>query len=527
VDDPVRVRLAEHLDALTSKQLLRPDPSQLGVGPAFRFHHILVRDAAYNAILKRARASLHERFVDWAERVNRDRDRATEYDEILGYHLEQASRNLAELGPLDDHGLGLGARGAEKLAAAGRRAFARNDMAAAANLLRRGVQLLPERDPSRLRLLPDLVEALTESGELPWAELFLEEAVDGAAEIGDERLAAEAALVRLLVSRYADKLDHWTSAMLEEGERAIRIFEGLDDHAGLARAWRLMMNAHGVAHQFGAAAEAAQLAGEHARLAGDSRQETRAASGYAMAALYGPTPVAEAIARCEEVLAQSPGDKRLEGLTLCLLASLRAMEGEFDEARDLYARGRAILEEIGGTLIAASTTFNASDVETLAGDLAAAEEVLRRDYELLEQLGEKYLRPTVAAYLGQVLTKQGRYDEAERFVDIAADVAAADDVVSQALWRSVRANVLVQGARYEEAVELAREAVGLLRETDSLSAQAGALLALAEVLGHAGERSAAEQVVREALALYERKGNAIAAAVAREALTDSPAPASS
>jgi tetratricopeptide (TPR) repeat protein len=400
-------------------------------------------------------------------------------------------------------------------------------MAAAANLLRRAVHLLPEGDPARLALLPDLAEALTESGELPWAELFLEEALAGATERGDERLAAEAALVKLHVSRYADKLDRWTATMHDEGMRAIRIFEELGDHAGLARAWRLIMNAQGVAYQFGAAAEAAQRAAEEARLAGDSRQETRAASGYAMAALYGPTPVAEAIARCEEVLAQSPGDKRLEGLTLCLLAPLRAMQGDFEQARELYSRGRKILEEIGGTMIAASTTFNASDVETLAGDLAAAEEVLRRDYELLERLGEKYLRPTVAAYLGQVLSKQGRYDEAERFVDIAADVAAADDVVSQALWRSVRANVLAHGERFDEAVALAREAVGLLRETDGLSAQADALLALAEVLGRAGDQGAAEQVVREALALYEQKGNAIAAAAARDVLTDSPTAASS
>ena len=519
--------VADGLAALTRRQLIRPDPSQLGAEPSFRFQHILVRDAAYNGILKRARATLHEGFVDWAEEVNRDRDRAMEYEEILGYHLEQAFRNLSELGPLDEHGTGIGVRGAEKLAAAGRRAFGRNDMAAAANLLRRAVQLLPERDSARLRLLPDLAEALTESGELPWAEIFLDEAIAGASEAGDERLRAEATLVKLHVSRYADKLDRWTATMHEEGMRAIGIFEELGDHAGLARAWRLIMNAQGVAYQFGAAAEAAQRAAEEARLAGDIRQETRAASGYAMAALYGPTPVAEAIARCEEVLAQSPGDKRLEGLTLCLLAPLRAMQGDFDEARDLYARGRQILEEIGGTLIAASTTFNASDVETLAGDLAAAEDVLRRDYELLDRLGEKYLRPTVAAYLGQVLSKQGRYDEAERFVDVAADVAAADDVVSQALWRSVRANVLAHGERFDEAVALAREAVGLLRETDGLSGQADALLALAEVLGRAGDRGAAERVVREALALYERKGNAVAASAARAVLTDAPAPSRS
>ena len=71
----------------------------------------------------------------WADRVNSDRDRAVEFEEILGYHLEQAYGNLNELGPLDDHGLELGRRAAERLSSAGRRAFARGDMSAAANLL--------------------------------------------------------------------------------------------------------------------------------------------------------------------------------------------------------------------------------------------------------------------------------------------------------------------------------------------------------------------------------------------------------
>ena len=63
----------QHLRSMTAKQLVRPDMSQ--VEADYRFHHILVRDAAYLGILKRARASMHERFADWAERVNRERGR--------------------------------------------------------------------------------------------------------------------------------------------------------------------------------------------------------------------------------------------------------------------------------------------------------------------------------------------------------------------------------------------------------------------------------------------------------------------
>jgi class 3 adenylate cyclase/tetratricopeptide (TPR) repeat protein len=513
VPDLLRPAVDGHLDALVRRHLVdREDDS------TYAFHHVLIREAAYNGLLKRTRATLHESFADWAEELNRERDRGMEYEEILGYHLEQAHRYLGELGPLDDHGRELGMRAAERLTSAGRRAFARNDMAAAASLLRRSVDLLPERDERRLRLLPDLGEAMTETGELAWAELFLTEAVEAAEEIGDERLAAEAGLALLLQRRHAERLDRWTSTLLDEAERAIAIFEPLRDHRALARTWRLIMNAHGVASRFDDAARAAARAGDHARLAGDARQQARAASGYAQASLHGATPVDEAIARCEELLEDAAGDKRLEGLVLCLLAPMLAMRGEFDAARDHYARGRALLDEIGEKLIAASTTFNATTVELLAGNAPAAEAELRREYDRLERLGETYARPTVAAYLAVALAGQGRFDEAESFTAIAEELATADDVVSQALWRSVRARVLAHDERFDEAVVLADEAVELLATTDGLVKHADALLVLAGVLALAGRVEEAEDAGAEALALYERKGNAVSARAARDVL---------
>ena len=517
--DAVRPGVDEHLSALVRKRLLRTDPSMLMHGPVLRFDHVLIRDAAYNALLKRARATLHEKFVDWADGVNADSDRALQYEEILGYHLEQAHAYLAELGPLDTHGRELGTRASERLGAAGRRAFARNDMGAAANLLRRAAQLLPEGDAARLDLLPDLGEALLEVGEFAWAQLFLEEAAAAAAANGDERLAAEVAIVQMSLQRFTEKLDAWTDSVLEEAQRVIETFERAGDDAALARAWRLVMNAYGVAERFGDAATAAERAGEHARRAGDGRQESNAAFAYAQAALYGPTPVPEAIARCEAVLARASGDRRLEGVVMCLLAPLRAMQGEFEVARDLYVRGRSALEEIGARTIAANMSLKAYTVELLAGDLAAAERELRETYEVLERMDERYLRPTVAGFLAGVLWMQDRHDEAERFAAIAEEVAASDDVGTQALWRSARAKILVRDGRFDEAVEVAGAAVELLQRTDGLGVQADALIALADVLRHAGRVEEADRAAGEALALYERKGNGVAATAIHASLT--------
>ena len=236
-----------------------------------------------------------------------------------------------------------------------------------------------------------------------------------------------------------------------------------------------------------------------------------------MAALYGPTPVAEAIARCEQALVESRGDKRLEGLVLCLLAPLRAMQGDFETARAHYARGRALLEDIGGKLIAASTTFNASTVDLLAGDAPAAEARLRRELELLEAMGETYLRPTVAAYLAAAVANQGRYEEADRFAALAAELASEDDVISQAMWRSVRARVFARegGSTRRSSSRTApsscsREArdrpAGRRAPGPERGARSG------------GPEGRAERSLEEAIALYELKGNVVAAAAARAAL---------
>ena len=69
-----------------------------------------------------------------------------EFEEICGYHLEQAHLILIQLAPLDEHAAALGIRGADYLSSAGHRALARGDLHAAASLLRRAAALFPSED---------------------------------------------------------------------------------------------------------------------------------------------------------------------------------------------------------------------------------------------------------------------------------------------------------------------------------------------------------------------------------------------
>jgi class 3 adenylate cyclase/tetratricopeptide (TPR) repeat protein len=521
VAEPVREGLEAHLASLVEKQLLNPEET-FDEEPKFRFHHILIRDAAYGGILKRQRAALHEQFADWGERVNRERERETEYEELLGYHLEQAHDYLADLAPLDDHGRNLGDRAAGHLRSAGERAFARADMPAAANLLRRAATLLPEHDSTRLEILPNLGEAMMEIGEFAWAETFLDEAVEAARATEDARLEAAAGLTRLLVRHHTtEDLEGWREEVEREAMHAIERLEGDESaHAELTKAWRLLGFVHGSVLSYGEAADAVQRAIEHAQLAGDTRQEARSASSYTLAALHGPTPVPEAIERCEKLLAKGLANRQADAYVLSVLAQLRAMQGDFEEARELYRRAQALFEELGLAVLAAWTTLQSSAVEMLAGDPARAEEELRKHVETLTDMGEKYTLPLLTVLLARSVFAQGRSEEAAQIAGMAKELAAEDDLEAQVLWRGVRARILVTDGNFEEAERLAQEAVDLMRTSDAPVKQADALMDLAEVLVKSGQTRAAQAVIEESKQLYEGKQNTAARAQADALLAE-------
>ena len=62
---PEKQQLTTRLTALVRKELVRPDRALLAGEDAFRFRHLLIRDAAYSSLPKSKRAELHEQFAGW------------------------------------------------------------------------------------------------------------------------------------------------------------------------------------------------------------------------------------------------------------------------------------------------------------------------------------------------------------------------------------------------------------------------------------------------------------------------------
>lgn len=497
--------------ALVRRDLIRPDTADFAGQSAFRFRHGLIRDAAYRSLPKNARADLHERFAGWLERTAGDRLR--EFEEIIGYHLEQAFRYCVALGPLDSRATLLAAQASNRLEAAGRRALVRSDLPAAISLLKRVSSLLPADSPRRTVLLAELGAALIECGRLTEAERVLGEGERLAAAAGDERAASH-----VLIRQQFLRLHRGEEGALEEAARAtdrvIPVFERHGDDLGLCHARRLEAWLFWNEARAEAAAAAWERAAAHARRAGDWHEYYEILTWIASSLWLGPTPAAESIRRCEAMREEVRESPDCEAGILRELACLNAIVGRFAVARELLATSNAIYADLGLTLLMVSSD-NEAVVEVLAGNTAAAETSMRTAYRALEEMGERAFRSTIAASLAWVLLEQGRDAEAEAFAELSAQLAASGDLITQVRWRRVRARVLARRAEIPAAEALACEALAIAEATDFIDDRADALIDLSHVLEASGRCDEAVSAASEALDLYELKGNLVAAAATR------------
>ena len=190
--DAIRTDLARRLLGLVRKELIRPERSQLSDGDAYRFRHILIRDAAYAALSKAERSTIHEKVASWLERTAGDR--ADEFAEIVGFHLQEAARYQSELG--NDRAVSLRASAAPWFLRAGSRAQLRDDPGAAEALLRTCADLAAGAEPaSEIAALTLLGDQLLSAAQFDEARGVLARALESATATGDKQASCPRAAV--------------------------------------------------------------------------------------------------------------------------------------------------------------------------------------------------------------------------------------------------------------------------------------------------------------------------------------------
>ena len=507
---PEEPQVTPRLAALVREGLIEPDAPQVPGDDAFRFRHLLIRDAAYGGLLKATRAELHERFARWLEE---HAPTLVELDEMLGYHFEQAWRLRLELGLVANVALARDAR--SRLERAGRRALMRQDYGAAVNLLERALALVPS-DELDIGLAIDRAEALFLGGNLEEACRSLSAAADRAAAEGDEKSALlariEETYLRIDVTPegVAGELDSLIAT-------ALPVFEASGDDFALylVHSARAM-----VAHQRGWMDEelrARERSLLHARRTGLAHLGGWTLPWLASSRFRGTTPIPELLAWLDEQEASGAQHPYVRAFRSTALGML----GRLEEARTVLARVRTELADRGAKLQLAVTTAQLGvELELLACDPGAAVMLGEEGCRLLEQAGERSYLSTALGYLGQAQWALGRAEAAEDCASRALSLGASDDALTQTLARQVRAKTTAMRGEHAEAEQLAREAVRLADATDLLNVQADAYSDLAGVLSLAGKPEQAAAALKQALERYGRKGNVVMADRTRERIAD-------
>jgi class 3 adenylate cyclase/tetratricopeptide (TPR) repeat protein len=506
--------VSNHLLGLVRKELVRPSPPMLPDDEAFRFRHLLIRDAAYEALPKAVRAELHERFADW---ISTRGSELVELDEILGYHLEQAAGYLAEL---DRSSPELARRASAHLAAAGTRAHLRADHHAAVTLLGRATNLLEPDDPERVRLQPTVAEAVYGAGDVVAGRALLEQAAEQADTQGQSDTAAHARVMSIFIRGHMGEEPVADSLARLEAVMAALPPETSHDvlvRAHVTRGWFV--------YWLGRCAEAladGRRALEYLQRDPSWGWEDEVTGLMSASMMQGPTPWPEFERFADERLAAVPEryGGRLGSNLQHHLPLARAARGDVDAARAEYAAIREAWAERRTGIAELSVAPHAAEVELLAGDFATAERILREAWIGLAEAGEQGYRSTIGTKLAEVLARLERLDEAELVADEAERIASDDDFLTLVGARRARALVALGRGRHEEAVTAAAEALRIADRSDYAETRIHARIALGEALIVAGRGDEAVPPLREAITLADAKGSVVLAARARSFLAD-------
>lgn len=488
------------IERLRRKDILESTGTYRGDEPVVRFHHVLIRDAAYRRLLKKTRAQLHEQAGDWTERTSIGL--TGDHEASIAHHLEQAHSYRVELGLVDDHTVALGERAAALLHAAAETSLARDDLPAASGFALRALALLDPAAPGRRELLLVACEALLGSGDVVGAaDALAELAADG-----DPRRSAWAVCFQGQVVTLTDPAG-LSAAEVSVGAAAERLAD-LGDAIGVAKARQVragLLTRLGRVGEGEAELERSLVA---ARQSNDRRRTSAVLGAAPRAALWGPSPVARAGGRCLDIVRLVriiDGSPAVEATSWRCQGVLEALRGRFETARRLVDDARQTCAELGLHQDLMETELFAGIIELLAGDPAAAELHLRVANDGLGRLGIGADLGQATAHLARCALLQGRVDEAEELVSESLALAGQNPQTAVVAW-CVQAEVQLARGRAAEAVVAARRAVMRLTGSDIVVDLANAQATLARACADAGDDDGARTAAAEAHRLAFAKG---------------------
>jgi class 3 adenylate cyclase len=502
--------VAAALRTLMRKGLVRPRRSDLPGQEALRFDHVLVRDAAYNALTKQARAVLHERFAGWLDKHTEGRA----YDDFIGSHLEAAYRNRDELGLLDDAARRLGKEAALRLVAAGRLLL---DTDAAVALLTRALALHPDEGPDRWSIQWDLVEALLRNAPLAAAEIA--ESIRAAAVAVEDLKWTTRARLALASARQNTNPQGSTQPLAQEAERALMVFDRLGDELGLGWAHLCLRDVANMTGRVDVMATESQLAAEHLTRAGRTRLAQRTLGGALFAMINGAQAASLGLVEARRRAEAAEGGRVSWMVTWLAVSFFATLLGDADEEQQAREQAERLRVELG-TADATETVAGVMGRAALAcGRSAEAVEFFARQCDVLEEVGASSYLSTAAAYHAHAVLYNGDHRLARRQVNRAIETGSSDDILTQGLACSALAWLAAADGEDPTTVyQHITDALAALEPTELILDRALVQVACAEAARLLGDERTSRHHRQCAIDLYDAKENVVGAEVQRALL---------
>jgi class 3 adenylate cyclase len=491
------VDVPEQLLALVRKELVRPDATLIVGDDAFRFRHLLIRDAAYEGLPKAVRAELHERFAEWLTR----HAALVEQDEIVGYHLEEAARYRAELDPADPTAGALAQHAGERLGAAGVAAFERQDLHATRNLLTRALALVAE-GPLRRTLIPPLVDARLEVNEVAGLIEMIEEM-----ERGDERDRAVATALRGLVEP-ATGSGRPFAELAAAIDDAQPVLEAAGDLVGAARCERARAILSWAACAATRSYHAMVRCRELLRQAGSTAFASDLVTNIPVAAIFAGRPLREVVAVLDE-LEREAGDAGP-----LLAASLRTSRVRTEFAMGVITAAEAhanvlgyaeLLRQVGSALEAEFSSGFLGVLALLESD-EAFERAARERVERLDALGDRMYLANALAEWATSLCALGDGEAASRALDRGWALLRSDDIADRVSLDVADAYVRALAGDREGAERLLDEVHAVIDDLDMVMVVERMRHIEASVRTALGDVEAARAILEELVTSTERRG---------------------
>jgi tetratricopeptide (TPR) repeat protein len=523
------------LAALADRSMVaRRNRSQFGGTVEYDFDHGLLREATYQALLRRRRTTYHARAARWLEEVTAASGRSDEFS-------AQIARHHAEAGAGED-------AAAWYLRAADRAAgqYANDE---AVHFLDLAIALIPAEAPEELwgaverrerlhgviglreaqgrdlELMTKIAEELDDNG---WrAEAALRDA-DQAERMGEYERAIGDANRAMVWARADGDVERevrslrqlaavrWRTGDLAGARRVIdegldlAKRNGLDEWEGrLLRNWGMVEEHLG---DYNAAERHYQGALERARRRRDRREIALGLNDLGIAAYY-LGDLLKALRLEEEALAMrvEMGDRVGEATVLNNLALTTGAIGDFTASRDLFSRTMGIAEDVGDAEGIAAAIQGLGVMTSRLGAIDEARSLLDDATRRYEDLGDTQGTSQCLEELGWTALASDRATEAlivaDRAMELARDGGFSPE---EANGRRLRGRVVAALGRHAEAVEelgrAASDQAAIGNEPAAVSARAW----LAASLQALGDQAEAHSMAAESLTrLLALDGNGV------------------